>query len=986
MASRKTISYWLLGCVAVVTTLLLILPQLIDSDTLKAKLQTTVETQIGGQFNFQQVELSFLPRPSITLRQVKLDIPEQVQGTVGTIQLYPELYALLTGQVHLAKLILDSPEVSLNLPAVDTNKEEPPSTLTFSTLQNNLTEVLVPLAKAAPNLALVLNDGTLSINQEQQTLGLANNLNLTLKLAAAPHTSLQVNLQLSASDVTLHRDGHQSIIEGLALNGTLRADEKRISLSIDNLALVRPALQIKGELKSVPASPGFEVDLQAAGLDVDEIRKMALAIAGDTSPVKEIFDYLRGGTVPQISFHSQGETASELGDLKNILIKGHLQEGAVSIPEIKLDLTEVNGDVLIKGGILEGSGMSTRLEGASGSDGALKISLIEGNDLFQLELILDADLGQAQKILKRIVGDPAFGQEIDKITKLSGNSTGKLVLGNSLNDINARVDITVSNLSANCQGLPFPVGITTGQILFAEDQVKLKDLNGTFGRSVFTGLACNIDLQDVLHLDLSSGKFGLVLDEIYPWVASFEGAKESLKGIKQITGHLDLATLSLKGADDAPEDWQVLATGVINDLSIEKSQSSTETELTKDDSFNKSVLTEKSPSVIFDVEYLSEQLQVKQLTVKDQYSDANLVFTHNRDEFNLNFTGSLHHETLKSLFIDQQFGTGQLEGDFNVKVPLVKQALPVAKGRLEGKGLVIPLPSGEKITIEKIELTADGTLIKADASTVSWNDFTWSPFNFTIDFAQDKIYVKVNEAKLCGIDSTGLLTVDGKKLSLDFTLEGKGLDVASSYSCLTEGRVKMTGTLDFSSQISAQGEAENLINNMQGPIEMNFKKGSIEQSKLLARTLAVLNVTEIVKGKLPDLGTTGFAYSLITMKGAFEGEKLLIETLFMDGETLDVLGEGELDFGKETVDVELLAAPFKTANTVVRNIPGVNYLLAGSLVTIPVSVKGDLADPRVRVMSASSVGSSLLGLGGRIIKSPLKLIETLTPKKDDAKK
>ncbi|MCK4507880.1 MAG: AsmA family protein, partial [Desulfuromonadales bacterium] len=485
MASRKTISYWLLGCVAVVTTLLLILPQLIDSDTLKAKLQTTVETQIGGQFNFQQVELSFLPRPSITLRQVKLDIPEQVQGTVGTIQLYPELYALLTGQVHLAKLILDSPEVSLNLPAVDTNKEEPPSTLTFSTLQNNLTEVLVPLAKAAPKLALVLNDGTLSINQEQQTLGLANNLNLTLKLAAAPHTSLQVNLQLSASDVTLHRDGHQSIIEGLALNGTLRADEKRISLSIDNLALVRPALQIKGELKSVPASLGFEVDLQAAGLDVDEIRKMALAIAGDTSPVKEIFDYLRGGTVPQISFHSQGETASELGDLKNILIKGHLQEGAVSIPEIKLDLTEVNGDVLIKGGILEGSGMSTRLEGASGSDGALKISLIEGNDLFQLELILDADLGQAQKILKRIVGDPAFGQEIDKITKLSGNSTGKLVLGDSLNDINARVDLTVSNMSADYQDLPFPVAITTGHISFAEDLIKLKGLNGTFGSSVF---------------------------------------------------------------------------------------------------------------------------------------------------------------------------------------------------------------------------------------------------------------------------------------------------------------------------------------------------------------------------------------------------------------------------------------------------------------------------------------------------------------------
>jgi uncharacterized protein YhdP len=160
---------------------------------------------------------------------------------------------------------------------------------------------------------------------------------------------------------------------------------------------------------------------------------------------------------------------------------------------------------------------------------------------------------------------------------------------------------------------------------------------------------------------------------------------------------------------------------------------------------------------------------------------------------------------------------------------------------------------------------------------------------------------------------------------------------------------------------------------------MTFTKGTIDQSKLLARTLEVLNVTEIVKGKLPDLGSTGFAYSTITMQGAFKGEKLIIEKVQMDGETLDVLGEGELDFEQETIDIELMAAPFKTVDTVVKYLPGINYLLAGSLVTIPVSVKGSMADPKVTVMSPSSVGSSLLKLGERIIKSPVKLIETMTP-------
>ena len=105
----------------------------------------------------------------------------------------------------------------------------------------------------------------------------------------------------------------------------------------------------------------------------------------------------------------------------------------------------------------------------------------------------------------------------------------------------------------------------------------------------------------------------------------------------------------------------------------------------------------------------------------------------------------------------------------------------------------------------------------------------------------------------------------------------------------------------------------------------------------------------------------------------------IINKVQMDGDTLDVLGQGMLDFRKDTVSAELLASPFKTVDTLVKNIPGINYLMGGSLVAIPVSVKGKQNDPKVRIMSASSVGSSLLSLGERVIKSPLKLIETVTP-------
>ncbi len=67
-------------------------------------------------------------------------------------------------------------------------------------------------------------------------------------------------------------------------------------------------------------------------------------------------------------------------------------------------------------------------------------------------------------------------------------------------------------------------------------------------------------------------------------------------------------------------------------------------------------------------------------------------------------------------------------------------------------------------------------------------------------------------------------------------------------------------------------------------------------------------------------------------------------------------------------------------DSVVKFIPGINYLLGGTLVAIPISVSGSQADPQVQIMSASSVGSTLLDMGGRILNSPIKLIEAVTPK------
>ena len=60
-------------------------------------------------------------------------------------------------------------------------------------------------------------------------------------------------------------------------------------------------------------------------------------------------------------------------------------------------------------------------------------------------------------------------------------------------------------------------------------------------------------------------------------------------------------------------------------------------------------------------------------------------------------------------------------------------------------------------------------------------------------------------------------------------------------------------------------------------------------------------------------------------------------------------------------------------------LPGVNYLFGGSLIAIPMSVKGDLDDPVVQAISADSISSGLGRLWKRTTSSPSKLLDLLTP-------
>ena len=955
----RRLRYWLLGCVAtlflLLLTILLLAGQYLSSPAVIKKIQQVVAEQAGIQMEFQAIELDYFPQPTVALQQVNLAIPDYGQGKVAEISLSPAILSLLFGDLRLGRLSLEQPEFSLNVPAAKAKKSLAPSSKDDG-LRASLSRMFAMLGHVSPDFDMVINEGHLRVGRDQTWIEVGD-LNLRLALSVADANTASATLRSNATKLKARRNGHEESFKGAELNGSIALDGEAVSLNIKRLALDEPGLEVSGKIRQAPGTPSVTLDVSGENIDVDASRRVALALAGDVELVGEIFRYLRGGTVAQITVRTQGRTAEDLGELKNIRIEGRLRDGSVSIPEIELDLTETDGDVLVADGILQGTGISTRLEGSSAHDGSLKVGLAEDDELFQLVLMLNADLSQAAKILRRIVVNPDFITELNRITNLQGTGTGKLTLGDSLDNLYAEVDVSDLNFSAEYDRIPFPLKVTSGKVTFAERLVSVKGWQGSVGDSEFSELACQIDLA-----------------------SSEKGALNELGKVElRLDGTLEEDLVHwLSDTFEVPQNYAIRTPINLSAVTLAWQEGAMTT-------FKGGLSINGGPDLALDVAWQPGQLNIHNLKLKDQYSDAELSLDYGTSGTALSFAGVLQHESVNALFVGQEFGKGRMEGDFSVKRHETKPSGVLATGQLKGSNLAFTLPSGDEIAIDQSVLAATGDQLEVDLSKLSWHDLTWDPVSARLDLSGDKPEIRVAKANLCGLNAPGMWTIDGEALTLDVNLDGKALDVTTFYRCVKREQVKMTGTLDLSGQVSGQGRFNELIAVLQGPLNVTFSNGTIQQDKVLARTLEVLNVTEIVKGRLPNLSSEAFAYKKITVQGEFDQSKLLIRKLEMDGETLDALGEGEIDLVEQSVDLELLAAPFQTVDTVVKNIPGVNYLMAGSLVAIPVSIKGPLDDPQVKVMSATSIGSSLLRLGERTIKSPLKLIETFTPQGDGRK-
>ena len=282
---------------------------------------------------------------------------------------------------------------------------------------------------------------------------------------------------------------------------------------------------------------------------------------------------------------------------------------------------------------------------------------------------------------------------------------------------------------------------------------------------------------------------------------------------------------------------------------------------------------------------------------------------------------------------------------------------------------------------EKRKLPPVSGILRVRSDYLAYGKYSVKPFHADVSFSGDDVSVAVREANLCGISTPGTVKITPQEVGLKFNPASRAMELAPTLHCMFGEKRQATGIFDLKGEITARGKPEELVQSLKGNFEFNGKKGHIFQDPVLLKIFALLNVGEIFIGQPTDLGKEGFGYKSINIKGNLQNGKLLLEEAVLDGPSMGVIAKGEIDLINETIDLSVFVAPLKTLDRIVKYIPILGHVLGGSLIAIPLRVKGNLNDPEVTPLDPAMIGEDLFGIVKRTLGLPFNIIQPLFPGK-----
>jgi hypothetical protein len=273
--------------------------------------------------------------------------------------------------------------------------------------------------------------------------------------------------------------------------------------------------------------------------------------------------------------------------------------------------------------------------------------------------------------------------------------------------------------------------------------------------------------------------------------------------------------------------------------------------------------------------------------------------------------------------------------------------------------------------------------IRARSDYFRYNQYTWTPVTAKVLFLEEGIEINIDEANLCGIQTVGNVSLTPGGVYLGSRIVAHEQPLSDTLECLWDRGDLMIGDFYLAGEITSMADREELLESLGGKIHFSSENGRIYRARLLARIFSVINITEILRGRVPDLIQEGLAFDNLIAEATIKGSSVILEEVILRGPSMNLFCIGNLNFQDNSVDLTVTVAPFRTVDAIVDRLPLIGHILGGTLISLPVRVTGKMDKLLVNPISPMAVGDRMVGIMERTMRLPFRLIEPFFPSEEE---
>ena len=550
-------------------------------------------------------------------------------------------------------------------------------------------------------------------------------VNFGVSFVADGVDTLQADVHASIPALAIQRGGEHLVLKVGALAAALRADAKSTTVTVSEIHSDYPRVRLKGQLSlDETATLGIE----ATDVDVASVREVATFLAGDLSVTRAVFGILRGGHVPRLVLHAHGRSLAGLGRLDAVTVQGQVTAGRVHVPRLDIDLEDVAGDVSVAKGVLAGDRLAARWGNTSARAGSLQVGLGGEEPELALQVLADADAAQVFALLKRVVRHGNVAAVLDRLAAVEGALSGRLILEGSIGAVSVTADVAAFKGAARVEGLSDRVQIDGEHLLYDAAGVRAANVNVKVGASALSRVSARVDWIGATSIEASCGPSRIALEEVYPWLLSSGGVRTDAWLPTALKGMLAVDALRLSGPVNEPRAWRVELAGALEHLEVALPALQRRLAIryplsvsgfrvhrdAKETALTGRIVATGNSTANLSLGWSDGALNIKELHVRDEKSDASLTGMLGQQRLDLSFAGQLDGATLDRL-VEDPLLRGSARGDFRVHILLDEPLQSTAQGRLEVSDVTLALARDPPLRLERATIDANGERAVVDS-------------------------------------------------------------------------------------------------------------------------------------------------------------------------------------------------------------------------------------------------------------------------------